>query len=62
LAPRTARAGWQFAHWLVAHAEQRGIRRVQFGDREWTAKGGSWQHVVGSGGSRGERVLAEVSP
>jgi hypothetical protein len=61
LAARDTRAGWQYAHWLVAHAEDRGVRSVRFGDREWTAKGGSWQHVTDSAGPAGpHQVLAEV--
>jgi hypothetical protein len=63
LTVRTTKAGWQYAHWLVAHAEERGVRRVRFGDREWTAKDGSWRHVTDSAGAgTGERVLAEVLP
>ncbi|MGC9669266.1 hypothetical protein ACNTMW_22240 [Planosporangium sp. 12N6] len=53
------RAGWQYAHWLVAYASDRGIKRVRFADREWTAKGGSWSKITASPGDSG-RVLAEV--
>jgi hypothetical protein len=35
-------AGWQYAHWLVAHAAEQGVKSVTFGDRVWTAKKGSW--------------------
>jgi hypothetical protein len=61
LTVRTATAGWQYAHWLVAHADERGVMRVRFGDREWTAKSGAWQHVTGSDApGTGEQVLAQV--
>jgi hypothetical protein len=53
------RAGWQYAHWLVAYAKERGIKRVRFSDREWTAKGGSWSKVTANSDDSG-RVLAEV--
>ena len=46
LNPRDGRAGWQYAHWLVAHAEEHGVKRVRFGDREWTSKGGDWTKMV----------------
>jgi hypothetical protein len=55
------RAGWQYAHWLVAHAEQHGIKRVRYGSQEWTAKGGTWAQVAGPGtATAAQRVLAEV--
>jgi hypothetical protein len=54
-----SRAGWQYAHWLVAHAKGDGVKRVRFTDREWTAKGGSWSKVTASADDAG-RVLAEV--
>jgi len=54
-----ARAGWQYAHWLVAYAEQKGVKRVRFTDREWTAKGGSWTKVTANP-EDGSRVIAEV--
>jgi hypothetical protein len=64
LKARDSRAGWQYAHWLVAHAEDHGIKRVRFGDREWTAKSGAWEHVTDSSGvsgtALGQQVLAEV--
>jgi hypothetical protein len=55
-----ARAGWQYAHWLVAHAADRGVKRVRFGDREWTAKGGSWGRLGSAQPVAAERVVAEV--
>jgi hypothetical protein len=52
-------SGWQYAHWLVAHSAERGVERVRFGDREWSAEGGDWHHVDGGPGSE---VVAEVYP
>ena len=42
-------AGWQYAHWMVAHASESGLQRVQFGDLAWTAAGGVWGAVHKSG-------------
>jgi hypothetical protein len=53
-----ARVGWQYAHWLVAHAKDGGVKRVRFTDREWTAKGGSWTKVAADAATT--RVVAEV--
>lgn len=39
------RSGWQFAHWIVAYAEQTGVRSVRYDDHRWTAGGGSWRTV-----------------
>ncbi|WP_426507108.1 hypothetical protein ACPPVO_53395 [Dactylosporangium sp. McL0621] len=59
-----AKTGWQYAHWLVAHAQERGVKRVVYGDMQWTASGGAWVHVTERGGidagPGGERVVAEV--
>lgn len=61
LTVRDPQAGWQYAHWLVAHAEDRGIKRVRFADLEWTAKSGAWARVTdGKGASADGQVLAEV--
>jgi hypothetical protein len=54
-----ARAGWRYAHWLVAYAKEHGIKRVRFTNREWTAKGGTWTKITTTTGDSG-RVLAEV--
>lgn len=51
------RTGWQYAHWLVAHAADHGVRRVQYADLEWTASAGSWSPA----GATSEQVLAEVA-
>lgn len=66
LAATNPRVGWQYAHWLVSHAEQRGIKRVQFADREWTAKSGAWAYLDAAATDRrvvaDGRVVAEVYP
>jgi len=54
-----AQNGWQYAHWLVAHAKDGGVKRVRFASLEWTAKGGSWAKVAAEPADAG-RVLAEV--
>lgn len=40
-----AQAGWQYAHWLVAHASVSGVERVQFGNLAWTAAKGVWRSI-----------------
>ncbi len=35
-------SGWQYAHWLVAHSRERGVKEVRFHDRMWTAADGTW--------------------
>jgi hypothetical protein len=52
--------GWQYAHWLVSHAGGNGLKRVGFGDREWTAKAGNWSKVGQAGAVAAGRVVAEV--
>ncbi|WP_412540209.1 hypothetical protein R8Z50_30995 [Longispora sp. K20-0274] len=59
LKPRDAQAGWQYAHWLVARAEEHGVRAVRYAGMEWTAKDGSWSKKKGAAA---ETVTAEVSP
>ncbi|MEU6023983.1 hypothetical protein [Micromonospora sp. NPDC047134] len=51
--------GWRYAHWLVAHATDHGVKRVRFGDLEWTNRGGSWSRV-GDGSRQSAEVVAEV--
>ncbi|MFI9643816.1 hypothetical protein ACIG87_27835 [Micromonospora sp. NPDC051925] len=54
-----ARDGWRYAHWLVSHAPDHGVKRVRFGGLEWSADNGRWAKV--SDGQPAEpRVLAEV--
>ncbi|MGY0233905.1 hypothetical protein [Longispora urticae] len=60
LKPRDAQAGWQYAHWLVAHAEEHGVRAVRYAGMEWTPGDGTWQKKKGATGT--ETVTAEVSP
>ncbi|MEV6923148.1 hypothetical protein AB0M46_01345 [Dactylosporangium sp. NPDC051485] len=61
---REAKSGWQYAHWLVAHAQDHGVKRVVYADMQWTASSGAWSHVTERGGidagPAGERVVAEV--
>ncbi|MFI7427559.1 hypothetical protein ACIBPB_11290 [Micromonospora sp. NPDC049836] len=54
-----SRNGWRYAHWLVSHADDHGVKRVRFGDLEWTAEHGTWSKVK-SGRSAPTQVLAEV--
>ncbi|GGM16089.1 hypothetical protein GCM10012279_37790 [Micromonospora yangpuensis] len=51
------RDGWRYAHWLVSHAHDHGVKRVRFAGLEWTAKQGTWSEV-----DTGDepQVLAEV--
>ncbi|WP_223256324.1 hypothetical protein [Micromonospora endophytica] len=53
------REGWRYAHWLVAHANDHGVKRVRFGDLEWTNRGDSWTRV-GDESDRTAEVVAEV--
>ncbi len=53
-----SRNGWRYAHWLVSHADDHGVKRVRFGGLEWTAKQGTWAKV--SNGDAPTQVLAEV--
>jgi hypothetical protein len=39
-------SGWRYAHWLVAHAADQGVKKVRYGGQEWTAKGGVWTTVT----------------
>jgi hypothetical protein len=39
----TKRTGWQYAHWLVAHAQDSGVSSVTFAGLRWTAEDGTWQ-------------------
>ncbi|WFE41799.1 hypothetical protein [Micromonospora sp. WMMD998] len=52
-----ARNGWRYAHWLVSHADDRGVKRVRFANLEWTAEQGTWTRVKGDPATQ---VLAEV--
>ncbi|TDC35429.1 hypothetical protein E1211_15765 [Micromonospora sp. 15K316] len=59
LAAADQRDGWRYAHWLVSHAQDHGVKRVRFGDLEWTARDGKWAEVSGTSAT-GTRVVAEV--
>jgi hypothetical protein len=50
--------GWRYAHWFVSHATDLGVKRVQFGDLQWTAADGDWSTVKRAGTSN--VVIAEV--
>jgi hypothetical protein len=54
------RAGWRYAHWLVSHATDHGVKAVRFGDLEWTASEGVWAPVPGGRSPGAGRVVAEV--
>ncbi|MFC0002715.1 hypothetical protein [Micromonospora siamensis] len=53
------RDGWRYAHWLVSHAHDHGVKRVRFGDLEWTATAGKWNKITDDRPDDA-RVLAEV--
>ncbi|HWB35258.1 MAG TPA: hypothetical protein VHA75_04450 [Rugosimonospora sp.] len=55
-------AGWQYAHWLVAHAAAQSVKSVTFGNHVWTAKSGTWTTVTVDPTVAGAatRVVAEV--
>ena len=56
VSPVTVQEGWQYAHWMVAHAGGRDIARVRYSNQEWTADRGTWSTV----GSSATNVVAEV--
>lgn len=53
------RDGWRYAHWLVSHASDHGVKRVRFADLEWTASQGTWSRVT-DGRATDPQVVAEV--
>jgi hypothetical protein len=55
-----ATAGWRYAHWLVSHARDHGVQRVQFAGLQWTASEGVWAPFKLDRSSGGRRVVAEV--
>lgn len=59
VAAASAQAGWRYAHWLVSHAGDHGVKRVRFGGLQWTADGGTWTSVT-DGKTSGGLVVAEV--
>lgn len=57
------KVGWRYAHWLVAHAEQHGIKRVRHAGQEWTAERGTWARTSTGGAAKAvdaDGVVAEV--
>ncbi|MFI5844424.1 hypothetical protein ACIA8K_32485 [Catenuloplanes sp. NPDC051500] len=54
------RDGWRYAHWLVSHASQLGVKRVLFGGLEWDAERGDWSPIAGVPAAGTGRVVAEV--
>ncbi|ASW56263.1 hypothetical protein CIK06_22035 [Plantactinospora sp. KBS50] len=59
LAAVDARAGWRYAHWLVSHADDNGVKRVRFAGLQWTAGDGTWS-AIRDGSPSTDRVIAEV--
>ncbi|MGI5215632.1 hypothetical protein [Plantactinospora sp. CA-290183] len=59
VATADAQAGWRYAHWLVSHAGDHGVRRVRYADLQWTADEGTWAPVRDAPPST-DRVVAEV--
>ncbi|MBY8875162.1 hypothetical protein K7640_25350 [Micromonospora sp. PLK6-60] len=53
------RDGWRYAHWLVSHAQDHGVKRVRFGELEWTARAGRWNKITDDRPDQAQ-VLAEV--
>jgi hypothetical protein len=62
VAARDDRSGWQYAHWLVAHAPTSGVRRVRYGDHAWNASDGAWTRATADPAppAPGNTVLAEM--
>ena len=59
VAAATTQIGWRYAHWLVSHAADHGVKRVRFGDLQWTANEGTWTRIA-AGQSDQQVVVAEV--
>ncbi|GAA1410724.1 hypothetical protein [Catellatospora coxensis] len=51
-----SKAGWQFAHWLVAQAPITGVTRVSFADQQWSAGDRAWSSTE----KVAEQVVAEA--
>jgi hypothetical protein len=54
-----AKTGWQYAHWLVAHAANQGIQRVRYADQVWTTASSDWSKATTP---PTDHVVAEVFP
>jgi hypothetical protein len=55
---KNEQSGWQYAHWLVAHAAERGVARVTFGGKRWDSDSGEW--AAGDDTATGTVVVAQV--
>ena len=56
------RAGWQLAHWLVAHSVGQNVARVRFGKHEWRLDSGEWIVTEAATGDGAAVVIADVYP
>lgn len=60
LQPRDEQTGWRYAHWLVAQAQEHGVRVVRWAGMEWDSQRGTWER---RGDQQGHaRVVAEICP
>lgn len=59
LAATDSQMGWRYAHWLVSHADDHGVKGVRFDGLQWTASAGTWSRVA-DGSATNDRVIAEV--
>src|SRR5690606_15501395 len=56
------RAGWQLAHWLVAHSANHSVFRVRFGEHEWSIDSGQWRRLGDPPADARGVVVADVFP
>jgi hypothetical protein len=56
------RAGWQLAHWLVAHSVNHNVSRVRFGSHEWSVDSGEWAVTETPPADTVPIVVADVYP
>lgn len=54
-----SQAGWRYAHWLVSHAGDHGVKRVRYGDLQWTSGDAGWSTADSDDPAAGQ-VVAEV--
>ncbi|MFB9235910.1 hypothetical protein ACFFWC_10180 [Plantactinospora siamensis] len=59
LAAVDSQSGWRYAHWLVSHADDNGVKRVRYADLQWTAGAGTWSKIR-DGSPNADQVVAEV--
>jgi hypothetical protein len=56
-----SQTGWRYAHWLVAHSADSGIKTVRFGGQLWSAKSGDWTTATADPATvPADHVIAEV--